>query len=817
MLRLAVLAFTLAFSVSFAADSDEGDKKDKKKKDEIKPYDEVITEDAQTDVGLFIVHRIDDKVYYEIPPDALDQELLWVTQIERTQAGFGYGGTGVGNRVVRWQKRDKRILLRDVKYKIRADGDDAVRQSVEATSLEPIIKAFPIKAWGKDQAAVIDVTGLFTEDVPEFSAKRRLDASGVDSKRTFIEQIKSFPENIETKVLVTYKLKSGGDKTPQRGRRGARRDPSQSGVTVLLHHSMVKLPDKPMSPRLHDDRVGFFNVSFQDFASDEHEVDQVRYITRWRLEKKDPDAEVSEPIKPIIFYVGRGVPDKWKPWVKKGIDAWQPAFEAAGFKNAIRGEYAPSEREDPDWDAEDARYSSIRWLPSTTQNAMGPHVHDPRTGEILESDIIVYHNILKLARDWYFTQASPSDERAQKLPMPDDLIGELLAYVISHEVGHTLGFPHNMQASSSYTIEQLRDPEFTKKNGTEASIMDYGRFNYVAQPGDGAALIPVVGPYDFFAVEWGYRQFAGVKSPKDEKPHLAEIVARQVDNPMLRFGNADPSEDPTRQTEDLSSDSIEATRLGLKNIERVMSYLVDATCEEGEDYSLLQNMYTQVIRQRDRELGHVVSVVGGVQRTNLRHGDSDQVYFPISGKRQRTAVAFLNEKVFQTPMELIDPNILQRLEANGAADRILASQKRTLRSLVSEKRAKRMAELAENGSDDNYLPVDMLSDVTGGIWSELDTVPVACDLYRRNLQRAHVELLTGFVEQEKPSSDLPDLCRGELRNILDRIHAVNDNCADRTTELHLRGIASRLGVLLDPRRVVPTEMPRARVETASGK
>ncbi|MCH8807485.1 MAG: zinc-dependent metalloprotease [Planctomycetes bacterium] len=802
-------------------DREDTEKNDKKKKEKIKPYDEVITEKATTEKGLFIVHRLEDKVFFEIPPAALGTELLWVSQIERTQSGFGYGGTSVGRRVVRWELRDKNVLLRDVKYRIRADVKDSVRNSVEATSLEPIIRTFAVKAWGKDKAAVIDVTGLFTSDIPEFSAKRRLNASGVDSKRTFIEKIKTFPTNIETKVLVTYKLSSGntgrdGTTTPtprrRRPRRGPRRDPSQGAVTVLMHHSMVKLPDVPMQARRFDDRVGFFNVSFEDYADQErHQVEQVRYITRWRLEKKDPSADVSEPIKPIVFYVGRGVPGKWRPWVHKGIEAWQPAFEAAGFKNAILAKDAPTKREDPDWDPEDARYSSIRWLPSTTENAMGPHVHDPRTGEILESDIIVYHNILKLVRDWYFVQASPNDERAQKLPMPDELIGELLAYVIAHEVGHSLGFPHNMKASSSYTVAQLRDPEFTKKNGTEASIMDYGRFNYVAQPGDGAHLIPVVGPYDFFAVEWGYGQF---RSAKAESEGLREIVARQLDNPMLRFGNPNPGEDPSQQTEDLGSDPIAATTMGLQNIKRVADNLVNATCKEGENYDLLRNMYDQLLRQWGRETGHVANVVGGMVRNNVWFGDGDRVYDPVGADKQREAVEFINQNVFVTPEEFTRDDITQRLETNGAADRIVSAQKRVMRSLINESRIKRMAECATRSPDDAYLPVSLLEDVRVGIWTELESYPVAINLYRRNLQRAHVAMLTTFVKTDTPSSDLPALARGELVGIVERIDSSENKEMDRTTRLHLNDVRVRIQQILDPRKEKTVESgPQAAART----
>ena len=537
--------------------------------------------------GLFLVHRVGDKIFYEIPPTAFGKDLLWVTQLAATQSGYGYGGSPVNHRVVRWEQRGDDILLRDVKYSIRAEAKDPIRNAVEATSVPEIIEVFPVRAYGKDKAPVIEVTRLFTADLPEFSAKRRLGASGVDPRRTFIDGIKSFPENIETKVLMTYRPREAsppGGGGPGRPPRAPGGDPSQGGVTVLLHHSMVKLPENPMRPRRYDDRVGFFTEEFEDYGNvKNHQVENVRYITRWRLEKKDPSAEVSEPKKPIVFYLGREIPEKWRPWVKKGVEAWQDSFEQAGFKNAILAKDAPSPQEDPDWDAEDARYSSLRWLPATIENAMGPHVHDPRTGEILESDILMYHNVLKLIRDWYFVQASPNDPRAQSLPLPDDLIGELLAYVVSHEVGHTLGFRHNMKASSAYTVEQLRAPRSPRRTGSRHRSWITADSTTSPSPATERRLIPIIGPYDKFAVEWGYREFKGARTYDDEKKELDTIVSRQLKDPALRFGDPNPTEDPSQQTEDLGSDALTATSLGLKNIDRVAGFLVKARGQEGRE------------------------------------------------------------------------------------------------------------------------------------------------------------------------------------------------------------------------------------------
>ena len=818
-IRGAALLMMGAASVAGSALAQQEEKRDEgrpERKDEakgertrIRPYDDVITKEAKSDPGLFLVHRINDKVFFEIPASAFGKDMLWVTQLESTKSGYGYGGSPLGHRVVRWEQRGDDVLLRDVNYAIRAEAKDPIRNAVEATSVAAIIDVLPVRAYGKDKAPVVEATSLFVGDLPEFSARRRLGAAGVDAKRTFIDAVKSFPENIEAKVLVTYRPSDGPGGGGGPGGPGAGRRPGGGGaVTVKLHHSMVKLPESPMKPRRYDDRVGFFTEEFEEYGNvKSHQVEDVQYITRWRLEKKDPNADVSEPKKPIVFYIGREVPEKWKPWVKKGVEAWQDAFEKAGFKNAILAKDAPSPQEDPDWDAEDARYSSIRWLPAKIENAMGPHVHDPRTGEILESDILMYHNILKLVRDWYFVQASPNDPRAQALPLPDDLIGELIAYVVSHEVGHTLGFPHNMKASSSYTVEQLRDKAFTKENGVEASIMDYGRFNYVAQPGDGVRLIPIIGPYDRFAVEWGYREFKGAKTYDEEKAELDKIVAKQLKDPVLRFGDPNPAEDPSQQTEDLGSDPIAATTLGLKNIDRVAGFLVKATTKKGENYDQLRNMYGQLVAQRGRELGHVVHLVGGLVANNVWFGDGDRIYEAVPAARQRDAVKFIVENGLTVPPALIAPEILDRLEAHGAANRFAQAQQALLRSLLMEPRLNRMAELANRDPKSAYAPADLFNDLHAAILGDLKAEPKDLDLYRRNLQRGYVSILVDSLESSRRSSDAVALARGELTRTLAEINENREKFKDAATRSHLDDLRARISEALEPKAKVTTQAP----------
>ena len=513
------------------------------------------------------------------------------------------------------------------------------------------------------------------------------------------------------------------------------------------------------------------------------------------MKRRHPDAKLSEPVKPIVFYVAREVPEKWKSYVKAGIESWAPAFEAAGFTNAIIGKYAPDPSEDPDWDVEDARISSIRWLPSSIENAFGPQVHDPRSGEILSADVRMYHNVEKLVRDWYFVQASPCDPRAQTLPLPDDLEGELIRYVVTHEVGHSLGFPHNMKASSSYTIEQLRDPEWTKKNGTAPSIMDYARYNYVAQPGDGAGLMQKLGPYDSFAVNWGYREFPRAA---DEKAELEKIVKVQIEQPMFRFGDPNAGTDSTQQTEDLGSNAVEATKLGLLNLERVAGFLVKATSKPGKDYDLLSDEYDSLLKQWSREMGHVANVVGGVQEINLYFGDADRRYFPNAPDYQQAAVSFLLEHALSTPTNFIGEDIVARLTADGTAQRILNAQSAVLRNLIASQRIDRLAEIEQTATNAVYTPAKLFTDLRDGLFRELESKPVDIDLYRRNLQRFYVETLSADLKTPAANSDLPAYSRAELEAIRKLLRRSGVASAKPVVQMHLKDLTARITHALDP-------------------
>jgi len=762
---LCLLLFLGVATTSFSQDKKEdSDKKeaDKKKKSisKIKPLADIITEEAKSDTGLFTVHQMGSKYFFEMPNDLLDKELLIVSRISGHVKNLNFGGAGMKSRpqqVVRWQKHGESILLRSVSYNSVASNEDPIYKSLKNNNFEPIIMTFPIAAYNSDTTGVVfDVSALFTTDVAMIgplrdSEKKRFGVKALDKKRSLISYSKAFPKNVEVRHILTF----NGDKLPDNA--------ITKALSIEMNQSFIELPEEEWQPRYYDDRVGYFSIQQTDYSANEQKAFKKRYITRWRLEPSDWDAynrgELVEPVKPIVYYIDPGTPDVWKPYIKQGVNDWQKSFEKAGFKNAIYAKDAPTKEEDPDWSPEDVRYSVIRYITTDIQNAQGPHVHDPRTGEILESDILWYHNVMNLLRNWFMMQTAAINPEARSVKFKDEVMGELIRFVAAHEVGHTLGLPHNMGSSPAYPVDSLRSPSFTHRmGGTAPSIMDYARFNYIAQPEDGDVLLyPGIGPYDDWSIIYGYKLLNETATTDSERSTLNDWIKERADNPLYRYGaqrrnNADPS----AQTEDLGDDAMYASELGIKNLQRILPNLMEWSQEDGKNYDDLAELYRNIYSQLGRYMGHVTTNIGGVYDYRKSTDQAGDIFSHVPKAKQKRAVNFLNQQLFQTPNWLIDKNVLNKIQNAGALELLRSFQVRYLNRLFDGDRLNRLSENEALNGATAYSLTNLMDDTRKGIFAELKAGNQP-DAFRRNLQRAYISKMAALMKMEEAKYDQTDI------------------------------------------------------------
>lgn len=780
-------------------------------KEPIKKFTDLITAKAKARYGLFNVYLQNDRYLVEIRDSVFNREMVVVNRISKSGATVrtrmaGYSGDQINESVIRFEKgTNNKIFLRSVSYnEWSKDSTSSMHKAVLNSNLQPIVAAFDIKAFSKDSAGVvIDFTDYVNSDneILWFNsiAKSAFGLGGLQADRSYIVSVTPYPTNLEIKSVKTY----------------ARPGASGGVATLELNSSVVLLPSQPMMPRYWDKRVGFFSQSYVDFDANPQGIKPVSMIARWRLEPKPEDrekynrGELVEPQKPIVFYIDPATPKKWIPYLIAGVNDWQNAFEGAGFKNAIYARLAPTKEEDSTWSLEDARYSAIVYKPSVVANASGPHVSDPRTGEILESHINWYHNVMQLLRNWYFIQCSPNDPRARTLQFSDSLMGDLIRFVSSHEVGHTLGLRHNFGASTAYPVEKLRDKEWVRKNGIAPSIMDYARFNYVAQPEDGLSgsdLYPRINFYDKWAIEWGYKLVPGAQTPEQETPVLHQWVKEKLKDRIYYFGTEQEANDPRDQSEDLGDDAMKASTYGIKNLQRIIPNMLKWTYQPEEDYTGLVQIYQELRNQFMRYMGHVVTNIGGAYNTQRMRDEEGPQVVKVPKAIQKEAVRFLQQQLFTTPTWMLDTTILARTYSDPV-EVVRGLQSNVVSYLISTHMVNELGNdyAASNGK--GYSPLEFLQDMQQGIWSELyNHKPI--DIYRRNLQKMYLRGLLDMIKfsgtpqpfQTNPLDvDASSIGRAQLIALKKDILAATPLARDTMTRYHLQELATRITTALDPK------------------
>lgn len=752
----------------------------------LKPYAQVITPKAKSSFGFLTVHKVDNNYFFEIPDSMLNRDILIVNRISkaptsRQKSRVGYPGDILGSKVIRFENKDnKRILVREYSYRERSENKDGMFQSVRNSNTQPIVANFGIETIKKDSLTrnyVINVSVFLQKENPLFSfdadSKEYIGLLNMVGEGTYIDTLKAFPKNIEISTTVTYQSKKGMSNVGFL-ETGSPRIP----LTYELNSSMVLLPEVPMKARLFDPRVGYFTVSYTDFDSNPQGIEYKKLITRWRLEPKDEAAylrgELVEPKKPIVIYIDPATPKKWVPYLIQGVNDWQAAFEKAGFKNAIYALEAPTD--DPSWSLEDARHSAIVYKPSDIPNASGPHINDPRTGEILETHINWYHNVMSLLRDWYMIQAGTIDEAARKMQLDDELMGQLIRFVSSHEVGHTLGLRHNFGSSHTVPVEKLRDKAWVEANGHTPSIMDYARFNYVAQPEDGitrAGIFPRIGIYDKWSIEWGYRWLPQFQTPEDEVAFSNQSIIEKLKTDVrYTFGTESDPNDPRNQSEDLGDDSMLASLYGIKNLKRIVPQILTWSYEPNKSYAGAGEIYSGVVSQFNRYLGHVTKNVAGIYSNSITVEQTDEIAREfVPANIQKRAIAFLNEQLFTTPEWLIDRQLMEKAKILPV-NVICSLQSGVLARLINKNTLDKMSENEILNGKKAYTSAQMFNDLKKVIWSNLGQ----SDIYKRNMQKAYVENLINLLDKKgnadknasgkRPAySEAPAIAHGQLTEL----------------------------------------------------
>jgi hypothetical protein len=781
-----------------------------------KPYAQVIPARAVTDTGGITVHRVDERWFLEVPDSLVGRDFLMVGRVAATPANFGAyipAGATLQERLVRWERQGDRVILRGVETGAVADDSLPIARSVASNYLGAILAAFPVQAYTTDSAAaVIDVTDFFGGDTPALSGlstqqREQFKVRRLDPARSFVNAARSYPLNVEVRHTQTFEATA-----PPSDRAGGT-------ITLEMRQSLVLLPRVPMRPRYADPRAGFFGVERINYGLDEQAAETESFIARWRLEPSDPAAyargELVEPVKPIVYYIDPATPARWRPYVRQGVEDWNRVFEKAGFRDAVRVMDPPTD--DPQWDPEDIRYSVVRWAASTTRNAQGPSTVDPRSGEIIESDIVWYHNHMRSYRNRLMIETGAANPAARSLEIPEPLMGETMRQVITHEIGHALGLPHNMIASASFPVDSLRSTSFTRRYGVSATIMDYARQNYIAQPGDGLQpedFIRRLGPFDDFIIEWGYRVFPDAPTPGAERPILDRMLSASSGPMKYRYLPQYLSGiDPRAQTEDLGDDPVAASGYALANLQRVVPNLPAWTAQPGEDDADLAELYRETVGMWSTYMRHVASVIGGMRVDPRTAGEPGAVYSPVPRAAQQRALAFLAQSAIRTPAWLAPTSITRRVGGTPLAN----AQASVVTALLDARRLDRMALSVEMDPAVAYAPAEYLGDLRRTVWSTS-----APDANLRGLHRVYLDRLAALVSPPAatagggggqggegppppllaplnvPRSDLPALARSELTAIRAQARRAAASAPEGVQRAHWLDVAARVDDILDP-------------------